>query len=119
MGEYPEKKSCADKAMFDEVVNAILSVMGDDAVKIILYGSVARGDNTCESDIDIAVLSTRKYDWWEEEKLDPVFSQLDMKYDTLFSVVIIESYKFFAWKDDLPFYSNIEEEGVVLWTKVA
>ena len=43
--DYPARKTLADKEMFDDIVKAILSVMGDDAVKIILYGSVARGDN--------------------------------------------------------------------------
>ena len=59
---HPERKTLADKGMFDDIVRAILSVVGDDAVKIILYGSVARGDNTWESDVDIAVLTTKYYD---------------------------------------------------------
>ena len=115
---YPEKKSVHDKAMFDDIVNAILSVMGDDAVKIILYGSVARGDNTWESDVDIAVLSSRKYNWREEEELDHVITPLDMRYDTLLSIIIIEAYRFFELKYDLPFYRNIDEEGITLWKKV-
>ena len=43
-------------------METILSVLGDDVVKIILYGSVARGDNTWESDVDIAVLTKIKID---------------------------------------------------------
>ena len=54
--DHPERKTLEDKEMFDDIVRAILSVVGDDVVKIILYGSVARGDNTWESDVDIAVL---------------------------------------------------------------
>ena len=65
---HPEKKTLNDKEMFDDIVNAILSAMGDDVVKIILYGSVARGDNTWESDVDIAVLTTRHYDWEMRKK---------------------------------------------------
>ena len=114
---YPEKKSIHDKAMFDDIVNAILSVMGDDAVKIILYGSVARGDNTWESDVDIAVLSSRKYDWREEEELDHIIAPLDMKYDTLFSIVILDEKFFHDWANDLPLYHNIDMEGITLWTK--
>ncbi len=55
--------------MFDDIVNGILSVMGDDVLKIILYGSVARGDNTWESDVDIAVITTKYYDWTAKRKL--------------------------------------------------
>ena len=116
---YPEKKSIHDKAMFDEIVNAILSVMGDDAVKIILYGSVARGDNTWESDVDIAVLTTRHYDWKARNELYDSLWEYDLKYDTLFSIVPIESYKFFQCKNDIPLYMNIEKEGITLWKKYA
>ena len=112
---YPEKKSIDDKAMFDDIVNAILSVMGDDAVKIILYGSVARGDNTWESDVDIAVLSSREYDWQEEKQL--ILSELSLEYDTLFSIKVIEEKHFYDWVDDLPFYHNIDLEGITLWTR--
>ena len=65
----PERKTLNDKEMFDDIVRAILSVMGDDAVRIIFYGSVARGDNTPESDVDIAVLATREYSYNDRKKL--------------------------------------------------
>ena len=100
-------------------MQAILSVMGDDAVRIILYGSVARGDNTWESDVDIAVLTTKHYDWKARKELYDSLCEYDLKYDTLFSVEPIDSYKFFACKYDIPFYMNIEKEGITLWKKYA
>ena len=118
--EYPERKTLDDKEMFDDVVRAILSVMGDDAVKIILYGSVARGDNTCESDVDIAVITEGDYN--REEKRRKLFEAvypLDMKYDTLISVTPITSYHYFLCKYEIPFYMNIEREGIILWKKYA
>ena len=114
---YGEKIRADDAELFGEVVEAILSVMGDDAVKIILYGSVARGDNTPESDVDIAVLSRRPYDWREREKLLDVTSPLGLKHGTLFSVKVIDEDKFNKWLFDLPFYFNIDEEGKTLWMK--
>ena len=117
--EYPARKTLDDKEMFEEVVQAILSVMGDDALKIILYGSVARGDNTWESDIDIAVLSKREYDWQEEDKLVLTLSPAGLKYDTIFSVIIIEENDFNKWWQDFPFYGNINKDGIVLWNKKA
>ncbi len=115
MMEHPERKTLADKEMFDDIVRAILSVVGDDAVKIILYGSVARGDNTWESDVDIAVLTAKPYRWDAFRSLH----KYNLKYDTLFQIIPIEAYKFFACKYELPFYMNIEKEGVVLWKKCA
>ena len=114
---FGEKVRADDTEMFNEVVNAILSVMGDDAVKIILYGSVARGDNTWESDVDIAVLTKKDYKDERRKKLHDVMFSLDWKYDTMFSVISIEEKHFKDWVDDLPFYHNIDMEGITLWTK--
>ena len=112
-----EKKSINDKEMFDEIVQTILSVMGDDVTKIILYGSVARGDNTWESDVDIAVISKRNWDSKEKHNVYDVIAELNLKYDTLFSIVIIDEKRFNKWLFDLPFYYSIDEEGIVLWKR--
>ncbi len=42
-------------------------------------------------------------------------SEMDMKYDRVFSIVDIEKANMDKWGDVLPFYKNIKEEGVVLW----
>ena len=116
---HPEKKSLDDKEMFAEVVQTILSVMGDDVSKIILYGSVARGDNTWESDVDIAVLTRREMDDREEANLSHHFTPLDLKYDTLFSIKCIDENRFNKWLFDLSFYYNIDEDGIILWKREA
>ncbi|MBQ7576735.1 MAG: nucleotidyltransferase domain-containing protein [Synergistaceae bacterium] len=113
---YGERIKADDKEIFDEVVDAILSVLGDDAQKIILYGSVARGDNTPESDVDIAVITKTQHDWRDRDNLLYVIVPLDLKHDTLFSVKTIEQKHFNDWVDDLPFYHNIDGEGITLWT---
>ena len=115
---YPEKKTLNDTEMFDDIVNGILSVMGDDVLKIILYGSVARGDNTWESDVDIAVITSRHYSINENIKtLSDTEIYLMYKYGVLVQVVTIEQNRFDEWLFDLPFYYNIDEEGILLWTK--
>ena len=116
----PERKTLDDKEMFDDIVRAVLSVMSDDAVRIILYGSVARGDNTWESDIDIAVIAEGDYGC--KEKRDKIFEAvypLNVKYDTLISVTPINSYHYFLCKYQIPFYMNIAKEGITLWKKYA
>ena len=117
--KIPERKTLDDKEMFDDVVRAILSVIGDDAVKIILYGSVARGDNTWESDVDIAVLTKIKIDRNTRDKLSDAMSKFSLEHDALFSVIAIEQNHFNEWLFALPFYFNIDEEGIVLWTRDA
>ena len=111
--EHPARKTLADKEMFDDIVKAILSVTGEDTVKIILYGSVARGDNTWESDIDIAVLTDKPYRW---DAFDDLW-EYDLKYDTLFQIVPIDERRYNELKPAKLFYRNIEKEGIVLWPK--
>lgn len=50
------RKRLMDQAMIEELVNGLKSIYADNLVSIILYGSVARGTNTEESDIDVAVI---------------------------------------------------------------
>lgn len=115
---YPERKTLNDTEMFDDIVNGILSVMGDDVLKIILYGSVARGDNTWESDVDIAVITSGPNTIYENIKtLSDTEISLIYKYGVLFQIVMIEQNRFNEWLFDLPFYFNIDEEGLLLWTK--
>ena len=113
----PERKTLDDKEMFDDIVKAILSVMGDDAVRIILYGSVARGDNTPESDVDIAMIIRGELDRIADKELTRAVTELDLKYDTVLSVIDVEEKHFRRYKNDLPFYKNIERESITLWTK--
>lgn len=50
-----------EKSVLNELVEGILSIMEDRIVRIVLYGSVARGTNTEESDIDVAIFNVWKH----------------------------------------------------------
>ena len=45
-----------DQAILDELIEGILTIIHDELVVIILYGSVARSSATAESDVDIALI---------------------------------------------------------------
>lgn len=45
-----------NREMFDKLVKGLRDIYGDMLVSVLLYGSFARGTNTRESDIDIAIL---------------------------------------------------------------
>jgi len=117
--EHPKRITLEDKEIFDDVVKAILSVLGDDAVKIILYGSVARGDNTWESDVDIAVLTKKYYDWGAQRELYNDLWEYDLKYCTVFSIIPIQEDIFNKLKNEKLFYRNIIKDGITLWIKKA
>ena len=108
-----------DKNMLEELVDGILSLMRDQVVSIILFGSVARGTNTPESDVDIALILRGKMNAETESRLSAFTADIGLKHDKLLSIVDIEEDFFLAWKEVIPFYANVEREGVVLWKKAA
>lgn len=102
--------------MIQELVDGLCSIFSGNVHQIILYGSVARREETKESDIDIAIIINNSKISDMMERFIAWNSELDMKYDRVFSIVDIEKDKMDKWGKVLPFYKNIQEEGVVLWT---
>ena len=98
-----------------DLIDGLIKIFKDELVSIILYGSVARGDNKEDSDIDIAVVLQNKISKENKEAFFGLSSQMDIKYDKVFSIIDIESQKLEQWGEILPFYKNINNEGVVLW----
>ena len=98
---------------FSEEVRKIL---GKSLRKIILYGSYARGDYTENSDIDLMILTTltdKEIERIEEKIYDLAFDFL-MDHGVDISVVIKNEAQFNYWLGALPFYNNVQREGVVL-----
>ena len=84
--------------------------------EVILYGSYARGDFKEDSDIDIMVLTTltdKEIEQIETEIYDLAFDFL-MDYGVDINVVIKNEKQFNSWLGALPFYNNVQKEGVVL-----
>ena len=105
-----------EQEMFLELVDGILRVLPSQVIRIVLYGSVARGTNTPESDVDIAVFVHTKLDANMEDLLSDVVVDMNLKYDKVFSVIDIEDETYQKWRSVTPFYQNVDKEGVVLWT---
>ena len=91
-----------------EFANAIKS---EHIIKIILFGSVARGDDTEESDIDILIISN---DWEQIDSLitDEVFKVV-LDTEELISPYVLSEEQFNETKD-FNFLTNVLEEGVVI-----
>lgn len=101
--------------LFNEIVKGIVEILKDEIISIILYGSVARGTENSESDIDIALIIKNRLSIEKREELDDFLGEMDLKYDKLFSAVDINENKFETWKEIIPFYQNVSREGIVLW----
>lgn len=98
-----------------EFVDGVLRILESRLEKIVLYGSVARGSDTEESDIDIALVMHGKLDSDIEDKLSDFVVDMNLKYNKVFSVIDIDADHFRTWLEVLPFYQSVEKEGIVLW----
>lgn len=105
-----------DINVLNELVNGILEIMKPSLIQIVLYGSVARGTNTEESDVDIALLVKGVLNKATEELLSDFIVEMNLKYDKVFSVIDIDYGNFLKWKDVMPYYQNLINEGIVLWS---
>ncbi|MDE6435843.1 MAG: nucleotidyltransferase domain-containing protein [Lachnospiraceae bacterium] len=104
------------RSILQEFSQQTAEILGDKLTKIILYGSYARGDNSGNSDVDIMILTTL-YDSEIEQTETDIFDlafEFQMEYSIDISVIIKNEEQFQYWLGALPFYDNVEREGVVL-----
>lgn len=98
-----------------EIVDGLVDICAHRIDSIVLYGSVARGEATDDSDVDIAIILVSSM---AKEEIDAFIhwnAQMDLKYGKIFSIVDIDKSNIEKWGNMLPFYRNIKDEGVVLW----
>lgn len=105
------------KKILSELAELLCQVYGKRLKAVILYGSMARGTHTNDSDVDIMILvdgnneELREYD----EVLSDVSADISLKYLKVFSIIDISYQEYLKWKQILPFYRNVSKEGVVLY----
>lgn len=91
-------------------------LFGDNLSKIIIYGSYARGDYNQSSDIDIMILvhlSEEDIKSKENVVYDIAFD-LEMETGLHISPIIKSESQYDYWVEVLPFYKNIQKEGIVI-----
>lgn len=98
------------KAMYQKYRN----VYGKNLIKVVLYGSYARGNYQTDSDIDIAAIVQGERIELQQElrKIWDTSSDLELEYGTIISPTVIPYDEFEKYKNDLPYYRNIQQEGV-------
>lgn len=100
-----------------ELTNELKSVYRETLKSVILYGSAARGTAGEDSDIDIMIVVDEPKDKLKnyEEKLCNISTEFALAYFKVFSIMDISYSEYEEWKDILPFYKNIEKEGIALY----
>ena len=98
-----------------EMSGRLRDIYGGSLNKVILYGSYARGEETDDSDVDIAVIikpgSTEKM----HDETTNIIVDYELELEHTLSVVPIEYNNYLEWRRVLPFYKNIDKDGIVLW----
>ena len=97
------------------LVRELTEVYGELLKEIILYGSYARGDQSEESDVDIALILDGLPTPVMTEEMTRRTAAKELESGKVLSVLDIQADKYNTWKRVLPFYQNIEKEGIVLW----
>ena len=116
-GREGEESMCSQNeldVLLKEIAAIYRKVFGDDIVKIVLYGSDARGTFDAESDIDIVAIVKGEREELQR-KLREVWilsSNLELEYETILSPTVIPYEEFEKYRNVLPYYRNIEEEGI-------
>lgn len=100
----------------EKFISEVSKLIGTRLKKVILYGSYARGDFDQNSDIDIMILT----DFNDEElkdyrmKIRDIACDIEEQYDVVISPIVRNIDKYNARTNVIPFYINVQKEGVVL-----
>ena len=89
-------------------------ILGEKLETVILYGSYARGDYDAESDIDIMVRIICDRDELSvyRKVFNKLAGRLSVENDISIFITLVDSSSFEKYKSHLPFYENVEREGV-------
>ena len=102
-----------------EYIKGVSKIVGDELDKIILFGSYAKNtqnQNGEISDIDIMILINTEESRIKEieDKILNYSYDIDLKYNVLLSPIVETLNNYNNRLTFIPFYQNVEKEGVVL-----
>jgi len=103
--------------IMNELIEQTIPIFGNKLKKIVLYGSYARSDFDEESDIDVMFLVDKEDEELRKDvdKIIGLETEIGMQYDVLISPLLQSYAKYMKYLPVIPFYQNIEKEGVVIY----
>ncbi len=108
-----------ERAALSALVDRLRQRYSGDLLRVVLFGSKARGDDDAESDLDVLiVLRFDDADYLRHRKanLDATYD-LELDYGVVLSLLIVNEQEYLQMRrDNLLLNRNIEADGIVLWT---
>lgn len=102
-------------AKLTEMSTILSEIYGDSLESVVLYGSYARGEQVSDSDVDIAVILKNEENEKKHSAMIDVVVEYELELEVVLSVVPIQYDNYTTWRRVLPFYKNIDREGIVIW----
>ena len=99
------------QAILSELRPRLEAIYGDRLVKLVLFGSQARGDADPESDIDVLVVLKGKVNPWDEiPRGGEATAALSLKHDVVISSTYISEERYNS--EQSPLLNNARREGI-------
>ncbi len=103
----------AIRATLSDLEIELRALYGPRLVRLVLFGSQARGDADEGSDIDVLVVLSGPVDAWEEiERSGRIVSDLSLEHAVVISCVFVAAERYAS--EESPLLLNVRREGVLI-----
>ncbi len=101
------------ESLLDDLKQRLRMLCGERLVEVVLFGSVARGEDTPESDVDVLVVLRGPVDHYAESgPLSEIVVDLMSQHNEVVVPVVMAESMFRT--GDWPLLTNVREEGILL-----
>ena len=108
-----------ERAALGTLVDRLHQRYGEDLLRVVLFGSKARGDFDEESDLDLLIVVRMPDDnyWRHWNEIVTTTYDLELTYSVVFSFIIKDEPEYALMRQwNLLLNRNIEQDGIELWT---
>ncbi len=100
------------KKIAEEFGKEVSKLLGDKLVRVVLFGSVARGEERENSDIDVLII-VRGDSWKIQQDVSGIVLKYLLKYGVYISAKVVTKEEFEIMGDiHSPFYHEVLREGI-------
>lgn len=99
----------------NQMIPKLCRIYNEHLTRIVLYGSYARGTQTEDSDVDIALFLKKGHTESMHDQMTDIVVDFELELGVVLSVISLDEEQIEEWGAIIPFYKNVKKEGIVLW----